>query len=241
MKRLITWQKLFRLYEVIQPYIKYSLPLEENLPSEKILVLAPHPDDEAIGCGGTIYKHTKRGGLAKIVYITSSSDTRTKEAKKSASVLNVRDFEFWGFSQRGLREEEDELNDRLYIEISSYKPEIIFLPFLIDNHPDHHALNASFQKCCQKGCFKGMVYSYPIWLPVYPNVLIDISDVWEIKKASIESYLSEINTRDYVGMAEGIARYWAIVKGRDIKYIETFFRASIKEYCKLWKRINPAK
>lgn len=238
MKRLITWQKLFRVYEYIQPYLKYSLPLEEGLPAEKILVLAPHPDDESIGCGGTIYKHTKRGGLAKIVYITSSSSLRIEEARKSAEILNVSNIEFWGLPQRGLREKEDELNLRLHNIIFDYKPEIIFIPFLIDNHPDHYALNASLVKCCQKESFKGLIYAYPVWLPVYPNLLIDISDAWEIKRSSIESYASETKSRDYVAMAEGLCRYWAVVKGRDTKYIETYFRATIQEYCQLWKRIN---
>jgi len=236
MKRLI-WQKLFRLYEYIQPYIKYSLPLEEELPADRILVLSPHPDDESIGCGGTIYKHTKIGGSAKIVYITSFPYPRKEEAKKSAEILNVSDIEFWDFPQRGLRDNEDELTKRLYDVISHYKPGIIFSPFLVDNHPDHLAVNASLIKCYQRKDFEGLIYTYPVWLPVYPNILIDISDVWEIKKASIESYKSQIATRDYVDMALSLSRYWAVVKGKG-RYIETYFRASINEYCNLWKGIN---
>lgn len=234
---MITFKKLFRLYEYIQPYIKYSLPLEDHLPARKILVLAPHPDDEAIGCGGAIYNHVKNGGIAKIVYITSSSYKRTEEAKKASSILNVRNIEFWGFPQRGLRDKGKELSNMLEIVISDYKPEIIFLPFLIDNHPDHHALNASLIKCYEHIGFLCLLYAYPIWLPVYPNILIDISDLWEIKRSSIESYVSETKTRDYVRMAEGLCKYWACVKGRGT-YIEAYFRATTQEYYKLWKMIQ---
>ncbi len=234
--KIISWQKLFRLYEYIQPYLKYSLPLEEGLPLDKILVLAPHPDDEAIGCAGTIYKHTKRGGLAKIVYITSGSLLRTEEAKKVAKILNIPFLEFFGFPIKSLREKGDELKDKLYNVLFDYKPEIVFVPFLIDNHSDHFVLNASLIKCSRD--FKFIVYGYPVWLPVYPNLLIDISDVWEIKKSCIECYLSEVATMDYVSMAEGLSKYWAVVKGRNTRYIETYFRASIQEYAKLWEKIN---
>ena len=70
-----------------------------------------------------------------------------------------------------------------------------------------------------------------------PNVISDISGVWEDKKKAVECYKSQTATRDYVKMCSSIAQFWAVVKGKNIEYAETFFKATSKEYVSLIKRV----
>ena len=68
---------------------------------KKILVISPHPDDEAIGCGGTLSKHTTEGDIVEVIFLTSGekgghgrseSETaviREKEAQKAAEILKL--------------------------------------------------------------------------------------------------------------------------------------------------------
>lgn len=73
---------------------------------KKILVFAPHPDDDVIGCGGSIAKHTKQGSKVTVVYMTSGdagslnyskeelAQIREKEARSAAEILGVEDLIF---------------------------------------------------------------------------------------------------------------------------------------------------
>ncbi len=232
---MLNYAKLFRVYEYIQPYLKYSTPLEDKLPLEKALVMSPHPDDEAIGCGGTVIKHLDGGGSVKMVFLTMDNEERRGEAKKSLEMLNVRDYEFFDFPMEDI--DFYKCQEKLSKTIANYKPEIVFIPFMLDNHNDHRVANEVLISATKGKKYDFMIYSYPVWFPVFPNVLIDIGDVWEKKKKLIENYKSQIATRDYVTMSGSLARYWAVVKGRNLKYVETFFRASMTEYSDLWRKI----
>jgi LmbE family N-acetylglucosaminyl deacetylase len=83
-----------------------------------------------------------------------------------------------------------------------------------------------------------MVYSYPVWMPLYPNVLIDISSEWKAKEEAINCYISQTATRDYVKMSKSLGEYWATVKGRRMQVAESYFRATAEEYTRLCVKIN---
>jgi LmbE family N-acetylglucosaminyl deacetylase len=229
--RFIRYAKVFGVYELIQPFMKYSLPVEEKLPVNNVLVFAPHPDDESIGCGGAIAKHTKNGGKATVVFCTSDA-VRETESAEAMNVLGVKDTVSFGYGVETLKSQPG-LADKIAEVIDAKKPEIIFVPFFIDNHEDHRALNQALIKACAKDSKDFMVYAYPVWFPLYPNVLLDAGDIWETKKQAIECYKSQLATRDYVKMAQSLGEYWANVKGHGLKNVETYFRASASQYCSL--------
>ena len=229
MVSFIRYGKMFGLYELIQPYLKYSLPVEEKLPANNVLVIAPHQDDESIGCGGTIYLHTKNGGKAGVVFCTSDGKIREDESVVALKTLGVTNSVSLGFKVESLKSE-DGLGAKLAGIIDEKKPEIVFIPFFIDNHEDHRAVNSAIASAYSKKQADFMIYAYPVWFPLYPNVLADIGSAWEKKKQAIECYKSQTATRDYVKMARSLGEYWGEVKGRGITNVETFFKASAKEY-----------
>ena len=81
----------------------------------KILVVSPHPDDEAIGCGGTLRKHVVEGDHVRVLYFTSGEQgghgrtkdqtrhIRESEAQKAATILGIPDIEFWREKDGALR------------------------------------------------------------------------------------------------------------------------------------------
>ena len=84
-----------------------ALPGDSPVNMSRILVLSPHPDDEAIGCGGTLLRHVGQGDNVRVVFLTSGekgghgrseADTlrvREQEAREAARILGVRQQEFW--------------------------------------------------------------------------------------------------------------------------------------------------
>ena len=239
MSRFIRYAKVFGLYELIQPYLKYSLPVEEKLPADNVLVIAPHADDESIGCGGAVHRHVKNGGKAGVVFCTIDTLKRENESAEAMKVLGITEYENLGYKVESLRSA-GELGTRLAGVIEEKKPEIIFLPYFLDNHEDHRAVNDALADTFKKKPVELMVYAYPVWFPLYPNVIIDISGEWETKKKAIGCYVSQLATRDYVKMAESLGVYWAAIKGRGIKVAETFFKASAKEYFSLVRKSTGA-
>ncbi|MBM4024122.1 MAG: hypothetical protein FJ280_01785 [Planctomycetes bacterium] len=236
MSRHIKYHTLFRLFEVLQPWLKYSLPLEEGLPGDSALVLSPHQDDEAIGCGGTLVKHTRAGGNAAVVHCTRETAERDQEASAAAEVLGVRDLITLPFGVETLKKQED-LADRFVEIFEERRPDVVLLPFWLDNHVDHRAVNQALLRLAGKKTFRFMVYAYPVWFPLHPNLLIDIGPVWEEKKRAILCYRTQVATRDYVRMSGSLGQYWAVVKGRNLEMVESFFRATFSEYVSMGRKI----
>lgn len=232
-----SYRNVFKMYEYIQPFLKYSLPLEENLPAKKVLVIAPHQDDESIGCGGTIIKHVKEGGTVEIVFCTSGEKERMDETEKAVKILGSKINHFLQFDIRSLYNNASKLAERFTEIFNRIEPEIIFLPFMIDNHQDHIAVSRAFVKAYKKKKINSLVYAYSVWTTMIPNVVIDISQQWESKKQAIKCYKTQTAGRDYVTMASSISKYWAIVKGRNIQYCESFFKATAGEYVSLVKKV----
>ena len=232
-----SYRNVFRMYEYVQPFLKYSLPLEEQLPGKKVLVIAPHQDDESIGCGGTLIKHTKAGGRLEIAFCTSGGEKRMYEAKDAAKLLGSRINHFLQFETRSLYKNTNQLAERFTELFNRVKPEIVFLPFMIDNHQDHVAISRAFVKAYKNRTINCLIYAYSIWTTLIPNVIFDISEQWEQKKQAIEYYKTQTATRDYVTMASSISKYWSVVKGRNTQYCEAFFKATSSEYVSLVKKI----
>ena len=232
-----SYRSVFRMYEYIQPFLKYSLPLEEKLPGNKVLVIAPHQDDESIGCGGTLIKHTKTGGILEVAFCTSGGETRLYEAKDAAKLLGSRRNHFLQFDIRSLYKNTNQLADRFTELFNIVNPDIIFLPFMVDNHQDHVAISRAFAKAYKNKEFNCLVYAYSVWTTLIPNVIVDISEQWEQKKQAIDCYKTQTATRDYVTMAGSISKYWSVVKGRNTQHCEVFFKATGSEYVSLVKKI----
>src|SRR5215831_4490116 len=118
---------------------------------EHVLVVAPHPDDEAIGCGGAIRLHRGRGDPVHVVFLTSgehyaddvpaeaSRAVREAEAEKAGRILDVQEVAFLRLPDLGLAEIIDGAADRLRPVVETRAPALIYLPHPEESHPDHAA------------------------------------------------------------------------------------------------------
>ena len=139
-----------------------------NLVKKTLLVIAPHPDDEVIGCGGLIIKIKSLGGKVYVLYLTvgntadftkkglSTANERFEEIKKATQFLKIDGWRiaFPGdkyhlqldtISQRKLIHE-IERGEKISLE--RIKPDIIAFPLQTDYNQDHRAAaQASFAAC----------------------------------------------------------------------------------------------
>jgi len=144
-------------------------------PGERIVVLAPHPDDETLGCGGTIRLLRKSGKKVKVLFLTSGDQAdpsnpaskihhaeehitdysilREREAIKAMKILGVSDYEFLRFPDRKLDIYFESALGRLLEIMKQYAADIIYSPSMIELNPDHRttaALAMDIQKIVMK-------------------------------------------------------------------------------------------
>ncbi|KQT18489.1 hypothetical protein ASG31_07145 [Chryseobacterium sp. Leaf404] len=151
------------------------------------LIMAPHADDESLGCGGVISLLRKYGQSVYIVLLSDGTlshpnsreypseklrDLREKELLDAAKVLNVDadHIIFCRFKDRSVpssgSEEFEEAVRKISRMIALIKPQSIFVPWRRDPHPDH---KAAFQLLEASQTFNAKIYEYPIWLSELGN------------------------------------------------------------------------
>jgi N-acetylglucosamine malate deacetylase 1 len=233
LKFRVKWSHVYRFYEAVEPFLKMSLPLEEKPIGERILVLSPHIDDETIGCGGTIHKHSAFGEHVTVLYVADCTPNRIQEGENAAKVLGISKTIFWEYQSKTLNrypEIENRIGD-LLIDIG---PDIVYIPSLIDRHNDHVTLNYYFSKALNRVKKKFMIYSYEVWTTLIPNVVIDISDLVEIKRNAMNCYQSQLVSHNWLEGTLALNRYRGMISGAR-SHGEAFFRLTPQKYLKLWK------
>jgi bacillithiol biosynthesis deacetylase BshB1 len=208
-----------------------------------IIVVGPHPDDQELGMGGTIAKLAKQGHRVHLIDMTNgeptphgSVETRARESAEAAAALGVQR------TLLGLKNREvvHDLSSRhkLAALYRVHRPDIIFVPYPIDAHPDHVAVSriaedARFDAKLTKSDIQGepfhpkrIIYYFCTHLRMnfVPTFCIDISDTMEQKMAAISRYVSQFShnaTGDVPGMVRTMNGYFG---GRiGTAYAEPFF------------------
>jgi bacillithiol biosynthesis deacetylase BshB1 len=173
-----------------------------------ILVIAAHPDDAELGCGGTILKHVAMGHKVGVVDLTrgelgtrGTPEIREKEAADSAKVLGLSVRENLGLPD-GFFKNEKEHQLEVVKAIRKYQPDIVLANARYDRHPDHgRGSELAFEACFLSGLAKVSTGQTP-WRPhvmyhyiqsqfLTPDFVVDVSDFWDKKIEAIRSFRTQ--------------------------------------------------
>lgn len=219
---------------------------------KKALVVAPHQDDEAIGCGGSVLAHVDAGGEVKVVIVHEGSgdaealgrtkeemrDLREGESASCASLAGLGSPTFLrcpALDQAGI----DYSAGRLREIIAEYRPDVIFSPSVFDHHQDHVNTSIALADALEGNSSKIEVYSYEIWGLTIPNVAVFIDDYINLKDEMIGCFKSQTNSNDYAHAFRGLAMYHSLQFGaRDTKYVERFFVQPREEFVEYIKKVT---
>lgn len=218
------------LYNAVKS--KFQLKTAEISKNQKVLVLAPHPDDDVFGCAGTIKLHRLKNHQVKIIYFSKNSE-REKEAAKAAAVLGADDLVFLNNCDGKIKSD----NNNVFILekiIADFAPDLIFVPSFCDPHPDHFAVCEILYKTLQQNNFTADIWSYEIWSPIFANRLVCIDEVIDDKKTAIKMHYSQLKNRNYLNAFIGLAQYRAGMFNAG-NYAEAFFSCNKQLYLKLFK------
>ena len=189
---------------------------------QKILVISPHPDDESIGCGGTICKHVTEGDIVEVIFLTSGEKgghgrpeeetifLREQEAITAGKILHLTDIDFWR-QPDGRFHATETCIERLVKKIKDYTPSIIYVPHNDEQHPDHKAAATLVEHAIKKladAVHKPIVWMYEVWTPIQQiDHIVDISDLIAIKQKAIQAYHSQCSVLKFDEAILGLNRY----------------------------------
>lgn len=186
----------------------------------KVLVIAPHPDDEAIGLGGQIRLHVLAGDQVEVLILTQgekgrpgedeteTAKLRIHEAFESALVLGSTVLGYADYPDGDLKSREDEAANYVSAILAREKPDRVYVTSIYDGHVDHRAANLIVLKAIAQGIHLPEIWMYEVWtpLPEYSDV-IDITDVIGVKLRAIRRHESQVNRIRFDEAALALARF----------------------------------
>lgn len=208
-----------------------SCPLEV-LPWKRVLVLAPHPDDEVFGCGGTLARMAESGAVICVVVATDGaaratnhSDaiaTREAESRTAATVLGLPEPIFWRLPDGGLNYDE-ELVARIVKVITDWQADLVLAPSALESHPDHYALALAASEAVRRHPDGLTIAFYEVGVPLKPNTLVDITPVLKKKHAAMTCFKSELRFQAYDEHIAALNRYRTYTLPSEVMAAEAFF------------------
>lgn len=211
---------------------------------KNIVLIAPHPDDETLGAGGTIAKFAESGSNISVlivsghlppIYKAKEFEKTKKEALLAFDKLGVHNFKFLKIPATTVhRYPTAELNKKILDFINNYKPEMVLIPFC-DRHIDHRTIFDSAVVACRpiKSYSPKIVLAYETISETHWNVpgvepsfnpefYINIDKTLKKKISALEKYKSQLKNNESRSLAatKALAKFRGSQNG--CKYAEAF-------------------
>jgi len=203
--------------------------------ADRVLVIAPHPDDEAIGCGGALCLHRRRGDPVAVVFLTSGERytddrppetnraVREAEARAAGHILGIGRIEFLRMPDMGLAENVRAAADSLAKVLALEPPDVIYLPHPAESHPDHAAALPIVRGALAGAAGKRPeLRGYEVWSPLTEHHWVeDITPVMATKLRAVRCYESQLRVFRYDRAVRGLNQYRGVLMGGG-RYAEAF-------------------
>lgn len=204
----------------------------------RTLVVAPHPDDEVLGCGGTIARLTDAGAETYVAVVTEGRPPAytsefvsrvQQEARKAHALLGVEETFWLGLPAAALAETaHSTLNSALAELITRLRPKTLVIPFAGDIHIDHQLIFTSALVAARphQENYPELILAYetlsetnwnaPYLTPAFtPNVFVEISEQLERKLDAMRCFGSQVRAAPHERSIETL-RALATLRGATV-------------------------
>lgn len=229
------YAKLLKPYDEVLYYFSAS-------EKDKILIIAPHPDDEILGCGGIIKKFLSSSIQVEILLLTDGSGEihRKTLSQVRKNEFNSALFDMGNISNVCLEFPDGELDkyfkqlvDAMVEYFKKNQPRIIFVPYILDYNIDHRISNYALTEVFKKIKFiNSYIAMYEIWTPIiYPNHYINITKEFGAKYTALKCYETQEKYYRILEKVELLNKLRAKLSMRTkVEYMECFKGFSVYDY-----------
>jgi LmbE family N-acetylglucosaminyl deacetylase len=198
---------------------------------ERVLVVAPHPDDEVLGCGGTLFRHIASGDAVVVLIVTDGrlsraqnlqpeamARARHQEALAAAELLGVEQMIWLGMPEGAWFDEQ--LQNALATQLREYTPDIIYAPCWLDYHPEHRRVADCLAKVVEADTWLRICTGH-VPLAELANLFVDVTAELRGLKTLMRAYRTQeasllrgLRLRRYAGArsfkVEAVEEFWEL-------------------------------
>ena len=201
---------------------------------DSVLVVAAHPDDEVLGCGGTIARHADAGDQVQVLIVAEGATSRQQQrdrdqatdelsslahaAQQAGVILGAQGVQLLDLPDNRLDSfDRLDLIKQLEGHIAHHMPQVVYVHHAGDVNVDHRRLHEAVVTACRpmpgqpvRRLLSFEVASSTEWQPpgsaqaFQPNCFVDISDQWPRKRMALEAYASEMRPWPHARSLEGL-------------------------------------
>lgn len=178
-----------------------SGPVYSVVDARRVLVLAPHSDDEALGCGGTVSLCALKGAEVHVAVISDGGgmlrdsgderiamvERRKRESREASKILGIAHTYYLDFPDGELRSHKEEIKAKIDEIVSQFRPDVVLSPSPLDAHDDHIAVSEIAGELLARPHDMRVAF-YEIYGTIRFNSLVDISEVVDIKEKAVLAY-----------------------------------------------------
>lgn len=211
--------------------------------AKRVVVFAPHPDDEVLGCGGALADLLDQGARLDVVLVTDGAagaqdeagrqrvaSERVEESRRALLALGGGTVHQGRIPDRaagaGLAEVEA-LLARWLVEAA---PDLVFVPSPVETHPDHRAVAVALFRIAARTLPDGAagalaqatVAFFELSQPFRPNFLVDVTPFLARKRSAMDAFESQAAVRDYAGLVTGLGAYRRMTLSADVESAEAY-------------------
>ncbi len=224
----------------------------EDVRAASALVLAPHYDDEVLGCGGLVARLTAAGAAVRVLFLSDGaggspnteeraaySRRRRQEAKAAAKVLGVAGIDHLDLPDGGLDQHLEAMAQGIRRALLSQRPSLLLVPSPLEASLDHRAAFRALHDLLG-GTRRGDalwplvqdldVLAFEINHPLRPDVLVDVGEQVETIELAMACYASQQEQHDYLRACLGLAKFRALTLQPEVRAAEAFRRLAPEDF-----------
>jgi LmbE family N-acetylglucosaminyl deacetylase len=224
----------------------------EPVRAASVLVLAPHHDDEVLGCGGLVAQLAAAGAAVRVLYLTDGGGgaeavadrdayraRRREESERAGEILGLAGSDRLDLPDGALDHYLDAAVEGIRRAILTQRPELLLVPSPLEISRDHRAAFAALHRLLaplrdghpdQEPLRSLRVLLYEVNHPGYPDLLVDVGRQLELLERAMAAYASQEERHPYWNAALGLRRFRTLTLPAGVELAEGYRRLRVEDF-----------